>query len=387
LTPASPVYFRLHPDAEAVERAARLLTGGKTPLMIVGDRIAQAGAVQEAVKVAEILGARVAAILWISSEVNFPTGHPQFWDFINLNSPATREALSKHDVILAVGCNVFTQFLYMPRMLTGKSKVVHLDVSAWEIEKSYPVEVGVWGDVKTGLEDLYEALEQLMSGTEREAARTRASALAEAKAQQREAFQEHIRQVWKREPMDPVRLFVEMKEVLPQDTIMVNESNTAMVPLYRSMTFNEAGSFFSIRGGCLGWAIGGALGVKLARPDCPVVAIIGDGSAMYGIQGLWTAAQYDLPVTYVICNNRSYRILKEFLVNYYYPTLGLKDRKSEYIGMNFSEKPLDCAGMAEGFGVQGFRVDRPDELKPTLDKALSLGRPALVDVHTHPGDF
>jgi benzoylformate decarboxylase len=387
LTPASPVYSRLHPDDQAVERAVRVLAGGKNPLMIVGDRIAQTGAVQEAVKVAEILGARVVAIAWISSEVNFPTGHPQFWDFINLNSPATREALSQHDVILAVGCNVFTQFLYMPRMLAGKSKVVHLDVSAGEIEKNYPAEVGVWGDVKTGLEDLHGALGRLMSGAERKAAKIRASTLAEAKVQRHEALQEKARQAWGQKPMDPMRLFLEMKEVLPQDTIIVNEAGTGTMPLVRTMVFNEPGTFFSIRGGCLGWAIGGALGVKLARPDRPVVAVIGDGSAMYGIQGLWTAAQYDLPVTYVICNNRSYRILKEFLVNYYYPTLGIEDRKSEYIAMNFSERPLDCAGMAEGFGVQGFRVEEPDELKATLEKALNLGRPALVDVHVHSGDF
>lgn len=387
LTPASTVYFRVHPDGEAVERAAHVLVKGKNPLMIVGDRIAQAGAVQEAVKVAEILGAPVVAIAWISSEVNFPTGHPQFWDFINLNSPATRETLNQHDIILAVGCNIFSQFLYMPLMLTGKSKVVHLDVSAWEIEKNSPVEVGVWGDIKTGLEDLYKALGQLMSGAEREAARMRTSTLAEAKARQQEALLEQTRQVWEQKPMDPMRLFLEMKEVLPRDTIIVNEAGTSTIHLLRAMAFNEPGSFFSIRGGSLGWGIGGALGVKLARPNRPVVGIIGDGSAMYGIQGLWTAAHYDLPVAYVICNNRSYRILKQFLVNYYYPTLGLKDRKSEYIGMNFSKQPLDCAGVAEGFGVQGFRVEQPDELQPTLEKALNLGRPALVDVHIHPGDF
>ncbi|NIS62039.1 MAG: hypothetical protein GTO13_15490, partial [Proteobacteria bacterium] len=112
----------------------------------------------EAVEVAETLGARVVGIAWTYSEVNFPSGHPQFWDLINLNVPATRETLSQHDVMLAVGCNIFTQFLHMPFMLTGKSKVVHLDVSSWEIEKNYPVEIGIWGDIKTGLEDLYEAL-------------------------------------------------------------------------------------------------------------------------------------------------------------------------------------------------------------------------------------
>jgi len=387
LTPASPVYSRLHPDGEAVEQAAHVLAEGKNPLMIVGDRVAQAGAVQEAVRVAEILGSRVVGVAWAYSEVNFPTGHPQFWDHINLNSPATRETLSQHDVILAVGCNLFSQFLYVPLMLTGKSKVIHLDVSAWEIEKNYPVEVGLWGDIKTGLEDLYEALEQLMSGAKREAARERASTLAEAKAQRQEAFLEQTRQAWEQKPMIPERLFLEMKEVLPRDTIIVNEGVTSTFPLFKAMEFNEPGSFFSIRGGCLGWAIGGALGIKLASPDRPVVAIIGDGSAMYSIQGLWTAVHFDLPVVYVICNNRSYRILKQFLVNYYYPTLGLEDRKSEYIGMDFFKQPLDCAGVAEGFGVEGFRVEQPNELQSTLKKALNLGRPALVDVQIHPGDF
>jgi len=387
LTPASTVYTQVHPDGEAIERAAHLLVKGKKPLMIVGDRIAQAGAVQEAVKVAEILGASVAAISFISSEVNFPTGHPQFWDFINLNSPAAGETLSQHDIILAVGCNLFSQFLYMPIRLRRKSKIVHLDVNAWQIEKNFPVEVGAWGDIKKGLEDLYKALEHLMSGTEREAARMRASTLAAAKAQRQKALLEQARQAWEQKPMNPMRLFLEMKEVLPRDTIIVSEAGSSTIHLIRTMAFNEPGSFFSLRGGSLGWGIGGALGVKLARPERPVVGIIGDGAAMYAIQGLWTAAYYDLPVTYVICNNHSYQILKQFLVNYYYPTLGLKDRKSEYIGMNFSKQPLDCAGVAEGLGVQGFRVEQPDEFRPTLEKALALGRPALVDVHIYPGDF
>jgi benzoylformate decarboxylase len=387
LTPASPVYSRLRPDGEAVEQAAHVLAEGKNPLMIVGDRVAQTGAVQEAVEVAQILGARVGGIAWTYSEVNFPTGHPQFWDLMNLNSPATRKALSQHDVILTVGCNMFNQFLYMPQMLTGKNKVIHLDVSAWEIEKNYPVEVGVWGDIRAGLEDLHKALEQLMSGAKREAARIRASTLAEEKAKRQEAFLEQARQAWERKPMEPVRLFLEMKEVLPRDTIIVSEAITSTIPLFRAMEFNEPGSFFSARGGCLGWGIGGALGIKLAKPDRPVVCIIGDGSAMYSIQGLWTAVHYDLPVVYVICNNRSYRILKQYLVNYYYPILGLEDRKSEYIGMDFLKQPLDCAGVAEGFGVEGFRVKQPNELQSTLKKALNLGRPALVDVQIHPGDF
>ncbi len=385
LTPASPVYARMRPDEEALERAADILVNGKDLLMVVGDRVAQSGAVMEAVKVAEMLGARVAAAIY--SEVNFPTDHPQFSGLLNFHSPATTDFLAQHDVILAVGCDVFSRFLYITPLLTGKSKVIHLDVSSREIEKNYPVEVGLWGDVKTGLSALSDAMGQAMSPSQREAARIRAANLARAKSQDQASYLKKARQAWDRHPMEPERLFLEMKEVLPKAAIVVSEAITATLPLFRSIGFNEPGSFFSLRGGALGWAIGGAVGIQLARSDHPVVCIVGEGSAMYGIQGLWTAAHYGLPVTYVICNNRSYRILKQFLVNYYYPTLGLKDRQSDYIGMNFDEHPLDCAGVATGFGVEGFTVEDPDEFRPTLEKALGLGRPALVDVHTHPGDF
>lgn len=129
-----------------------------------------------------------------------------------------------------------------------------------------------------------------MSGAERDAARMRASTLAGAKARRQEALLEQTRQVWEQKPLNPMRLFQEMKEILPRDTIIVSEAGHSTIPLLRTMTFNEPGSFFSLRGGALGWSIGGALGVKLAQPNRPVVAVIGDGAAMYGIQGLWTAA-------------------------------------------------------------------------------------------------
>ena len=386
LTPASTVYSQVHPDREAVEKAVQLLGKGKNPLMILGDRIAHSGAVQEAVKVAEILGVAAVDISARSSEVNFPTGHPH-WDLINVHSPATQKILSQHDIILAVGCNLFSQFLYMPLMLTGKTKIVHLDVSAWEIEKNFPVEVGIWGDIKKSLEDLYLALEQVMSDAEREAARVRASTLVEAKTKREKTLLEQTNRVWEQTPMHPMRLFWEMKEILPPDTVIVSEAVSSSTHLLRAIAFNEPGSYFGLAGGALGWGIGGALGVKLARPDRSVIGILGDGAAMYGIQGLWTAAYYDIPVIYVICNNQSYQILKQFLVNYYYPALGLKDRKSEYIGMNFSKQPVNFVGVAEALGVQGFRVEEPNEFRPSMEKALKLGKPALVDVHIDWGRF
>jgi benzoylformate decarboxylase len=381
----SPVYSRIRPDPRAMEQAAGILGKAENPLILVGDRVAQGDAVGDVVKVAELLGGIVMAASY--SEVNFPTGHGQFNGVLSTDSPLSREILGRHDVIFAVGCNVFTQFLYVPQLLSGDAQVIHMDIDVREIEKNNPVRVGVWGDIRAGLEELHDILNKAMSTSEREKARIRAKKAGEAKTRRREAFLGRARENRDQRPVDPQRLFLEMKRVLPPGTIIASEAVTSSVPLFRAIDFNEPGSFFGSRGGALGWGIGGALGIKLAEPHRPVVGVMGDGSAMYNIQGLWTAAEYGIPVTLVICNNRSYRILKHFLVNYYFPVLGLKDRKSEYPGMNFFDHPLDCAGVAEGLGIRGFRVDGPEDLKPTLEQAFALGKPSVVDVHIHPGDF
>ena len=145
------------------------------------------------------------------------------------------------------------------------------------------------------------------------------------------------------------------------------------------MDFDEPGSLYALRGGALGWCMPGCLGIQLAEPDRPVVAVVGDGSSLYSIQALWTAVRYNLPVTWVICNNGSYRVLKQNMELYLRQMLGDTERKSEYVGMDFAQ-PLQLAKIAEGFGVHGRKVETPSELAPALEEAFSLGKPALVDV-------
>jgi len=120
------------------------------------------------------------------------------------------------------------------------------------------------------------------------------------------------------------------------------------------------------------------MGVKLANPDRPVVAVAGDGSAMMTVQGLWTAANENIPVVYVVCNNSTYRILK-LNMDLYKNLIMKDDSPSRYMGMDFPVRP-NFAQMAEAMGVQGRRVEDPDDLGPAMTQALSLGKPALLDV-------
>ncbi len=374
IVPSNASYFRIRPDARALEEAAALLAEAERPLILVGDRVAQSGGVKEAVALAELIGARVSGA---GSEVVFPTGHPQFLPGVNVGTEEGREALRQADVVLAIGTNLFSQFLYNPdgRMPSGP-KVVHLDPAERELEKIVPVDVGLWADVKAGLEDLTDAVDRRMSGEAREAAKSRSTALGEKKHAAQARFQQQADARWDQAPIAVERMMVELRDALPDNAVVAAEAITSGVALNGAMEFNAEGDYFGMRGGGLGWAMGGSLGVRLARPERPVAAVVGDGAAMYSIQALWTAARYDIPVVYVFCNNRSYRILKQGMRNY----LGDSSRDSDFTGMDFHELPLDFAQMAKAFGIQGERVERPEDLGPALRRAFASGKPAVVDV-------
>ncbi|MBI2872035.1 MAG: thiamine pyrophosphate-binding protein [Chloroflexi bacterium] len=377
LKASSEGYFRVRPDVAAVERAAHLLAGAHNPVMLVSDRVAQSGASAAAVRVAEQLGTRVYATQF--AEVNFPTAHPQFMGMLNLSwpGPGVRDTLAQADVILAVGTNVVGQFTDTPEPLVGpQARIVHLDSSAWEIEKTYPVEAALWCDPLAGLLELSVALEGEMSATQREAARTRAATIGEESRRRREAFQKRLRARWGHVPISPERMMWELRGALPPQAIIADESITCRGTLMQSVDFAKEGDMFAIRGGGLGWAMPGALGIQLAQPDRSVVAVVGDGAAMYTIQALWTAARYHIPVTYVMCNNRSYKVLKEGTARY----LAGTDRVSEYVGMNFHELPLDFVKLGEAFGIQGVRVEDPEALGPALRDSMGSGEPRMVDV-------
>jgi benzoylformate decarboxylase len=378
IVPSSPGYFRIRPDADAVARASALLSGAESPIMVVGDRVAQSGAAREAVEVAELTGARVYAASY--TEMNFPTSHPQFLGGLNLNRGSTKDLFADADVVLAVGANVFQSFLYVADPFLGpNSALIHLDSATQEIEKVYPTRVGMTADPKAGLADLCDALETQMSGSQKEAAKTRAATIGDEKQKGRESLRRRAEASWDKDPMSVDRMMAEMAKALPADTVIADESVTSRGAMLGAMDFDEPGCMHAIQGGGLGWAMGGALGIKLAHPDRPVVAVVGDGASLYTIQALWTAARYNIPVTYVICNNRTYRILKQNMDIYLRDMLEDKDRVSDYVGMDFP-LPLDVAGIARGFGVNGVQVTKPEDVGPAMEKALASGTPQVVDV-------
>jgi benzoylformate decarboxylase len=170
----------------------------------------------------------------------------------------------------------------------------------------------------------------------------------------------------------------EIEAALPPDAILVDEAITAGPDLARTVQFERVGDYVGARGGGIGQALPGALGVKLAHPDRPVLAVSGDGSAMYSIQALWTAAHHDLAVVFLILNNREYRILKHNM-DTYRQRFGAKPERG-YPHMDLVSPDLGFVDLARGMGVDGARVRTPSELRPAIEKALGARRPFVLDV-------
>ena len=199
---------------------------------------------------------------------------------------------------------------------------------------------------------LSNALELRMSGAAKEAAKGRVASAADEKAAQSAAWQARLEARRDISPMSTERMMTEIAAALPSDAIVVDDSVTTRASIFGALDFDDPGSLLGITGGALGWGMGGTMGVKMANPDRPVVGIVGDGSAMMTVQALWTAANSDIPVVYVICNNRAYRVLKLNMNLYQSEILGRDNPESDYIAMDFTT-PFDIAAVAEAMGVHG----------------------------------
>jgi benzoylformate decarboxylase len=183
------------------------------------------------------------------------------------------------------------------------------------------------------------------------------------------------RQSWDSTPITVARLMGEIAAALPPDVAIMDESTTSGGVLGRYIK-PQPGRYFRARGGGLGPGLPGAVALKLAMPERPVVGIVSDGAAMYTVSALWTAAHHRIPVTWVICNNAEYRILKDNVASYLGPNLASR----QFVALDLNDPPLRYDRIAESLGVHGRRVERPEELRPALEEALALGAPALVDV-------
>jgi benzoylformate decarboxylase len=367
---------RVRGDRAAVEAAADLLARAERPLIMAGDAVAQADAHAELVRVAELLGAPVYAE-GVPSTASFPASHPLFRGALVRQAPAIRQVLLEADLLFSVGADLVT--LSLPSDVEPVPEdlpIVHLDTDPWELGKNYPARVAILGDPKATLPELADLLEARLSPAGRRRARERFEATRAAKARQREELAARARAEAPRIPITPLALMHAVAEVLPPETVVVDETVSSGAGLRLLLRSDDPRSFFGLRGGGIGWGLPAAIGAKLALPGRPVVGLIGDGSAMYTCQALWTAARERLAVVLVILNNGAYRILKQRI----HAMKGLAAQHDRYIGMDLEDPRIDFVALARSLGVDAERVEKTAEVGPALGRALARGGPTLLDV-------
>jgi benzoylformate decarboxylase len=360
-------------DPDALREAARMLAEAKRPLIVAGSGIAKAGANEELIKLAELVAAPVVMEPRYSF-LSFPTTHPYSFQIAERQPTFDLPVWGEPDLILAIGCRLIREYRYLPEpVIKPETRCIHIEEDPWEIGKVFPVDLGIVADSRSALRSLLEVF-PAKSNDQRKMERI--ECLKKAKEMVRAELETRARNGWDETPINTARLVRTMDKLLDPDALIVNESPTSKDILMSNLQFTPRRSYFSnSSAGHLGWGLGAAIGAKLASPNRRVVACLGDGSCMFGIQGLWTMAKYRVPLVVIVFNNRAYMAVK----NQFRGT-DERIKIAAEMGAELVGPELNFARIADSFGIFGQRVEQPEQIEGALKRALEQSGPALVDV-------
>lgn len=367
------VELAVRPDDAVLERLADYLLSARSPVIIAGHELAVRDALTEAGELAETLGIPVLQQT-VPYSAQFRSEHPAFLGALTRNQKQVRAALEPYDTLVFLGADVLRMSVHSPVDAMPPGRVVlQIAERDWELAKNYPADMAVRADVGTTLRALIATLRRRMDGAARGAADGRLQGLAARNwAAKRALAVADALKFADRLPLTPAYLSKVLADAIPDDAVVLEEALTTGFPLLDFLRLRDSQGFYGLASGGIGFAMGGAVGISLALPQRPVVALVGDGSAMYSIQALWTAAHCKRPITYVIANNRSYRILKERLKAF--------RGTDRFVGMDLREPDIDFVALATSMGVRAARIERPDQFEPALREASRSGQTWLLDV-------
>lgn len=379
IIPSRQVYDATPPNPEGIKEAAALLMGASRPILMLGDRVSDDGAMEQAVELAELLGLPVYQSR--GAEVSFPTTHPQFLGNHSLRVADHRAILQRADLVLAVGMGAFEELFYWGDViLRPETKLIHIDPIPGGVGKSEPTDVGIVAHCGLGLAALTATVKSQLSESDKGEIANRVKAVVLESQESREAFDRSVVEKWDSKPMTPARMMSELAAALPENAIVVDDSISNRAVLRHYFQATKRGDIRAFRGQSIGGGIGATMGTQCANPDRPVFGIIGDGSAMMTVQGLWTAANDNIPCIFVICNNGMYRILKVNFNTYQKDVLKLPETSGGRLLYSDFGTPFDLAAIATSMGVHGERIVSPEEIRPAVERAVASGKPALLDM-------
>ncbi|HEY0319018.1 MAG TPA: benzoylformate decarboxylase [Solirubrobacterales bacterium] len=342
-------------EPDVIRKLARRLENAANPVLVAGPDIDAGGAWNLAVDLAELQRLPV----WASpatggARLGFPENHPNFRGVLPPAIGPLAQTLEGHDLILVVGSSVFPYYPYIPGpLLPEGARLVAITSDPDEAVRA-PMGEAIVADVKLTLEALLAALPEAIRP------------VPEPNPPPSE--------IPPTDPLNSSTVHSALREVMPEDAIVVLESPSSTLALRNQLRLSRPGSYYFSAGGGLGFGLAASVGVQLAQPDRPVVCVLGEGSAQYAITAFWSAVAYDVPVTFLVLRNEEYAILKWFAE---------VEQVSGAPGLDLPK--LDVAAVAEGYGVTAHRAGDRDEVSGALARALASSKPELVEVPVAPG--
>lgn len=350
------VMSQSEPDADALEEAATALAWASNPVLVVGGGVDRAGGWNAAVQLAERLNLPV----WEApapERSSFPQVHRLFQGSLPLAMKPLAERLRGHDLALVIGAPIFRYYPHIPGpILPSGTHLIHITDDADEAARA-PAGDSIVGDVRIALERLVS----LVPTTHRPALAPRTPP--------QDADATH--------PISVAFAMGAIAAALPSDAVVVEESASSRAAFYDQIRITKPASYFATASGGLGFALPAAVGIGLARPGAPIACIVGDGATMFGIQAIWTAARYEVPVVFAVIDNGQYGILKAFAA--FQRTPGVP-------GLDLPG--LDIATIARGLGAEASRVtaaaDLPEACQNAFHTAATRRCPVVLDIVVDP---
>ena len=370
---SSRIDTRVRPGDESLKALAGRICEAKKPVIVAGDEVVKSDALEVAAQFAEAIG---AAAYQQSAPYgsHFLSQSPCYMGSLSRDQKQVRALLSDYDLLVVLGADPLRMSVYSEvEAKPDDLAVVHIGLVDWDIAKNFAVEMGVKADVAVTLEALIPAVREVGGGAYAEEASARVAGMTSKNwSAKREGLVAKISGQGDVRPIDVDWLTLAIAETLPDNAVMVNEGLTSSRHLTDLVPYRERYDFHALASGGIGWGVPASIGIALAQAPRPVCCFSGDGSAMYSIQALWTAANMKLPITFVIANNGGYRIIKQRLLSFH--------GNAQFVGMDFEDPAIDFRGLAESLGVPSQRIEDPAELRGALEKSYATPGPKLLDV-------
>ena len=353
---------------ENIEKAVELLAQAKYPVIISGRGTVDSDGIEAVKEISEYLTAPVA-VSYMHNDA-FPANHPLSVGPIGyMGSKAAMNTLKKADVVLAIGTrlSVFgTLPCYDIDYFPKEAKIIQIDINPRNIARTHPVEVGIIADAHEASKAILKCLKEVIP--EKEENTNRIMEIYE------------VKQEWEKElfdlamsdgsPINPRRGLLELMNALPEATIVTTDIGNVSSTANAYLKFNSPRKHIAaLTFGNTGFAYPTALGAKLARPDCPVVAIIGDGAWGMSLHEVSTAVEENIPVIACVFNNGAWCAEKKNQVDFY---------NNRFVGADIQNP--DFAEVARSMGAVGERIDRPEDIGPAIQKAIKANKPTVLDI-------